>query len=188
MTKIHINNSRWRGVPFILKAGKALNNRKCDVRIVFSQSATGLYKSQRNELVLRIQPNEAIYWKLTTKKPGLGTGLRHVELDLTYQARFGKEVTQKIPEAYERLIYDVIRGEQGLFVRDDELVHAWNIFTPLLHRIEKEKIKPEIYEYGSRGPQAADDMLKKAGYMRDEGYTWSPPETNSSTKSDTHKA
>jgi len=70
------------------------------------------------------------------------------------------------------LILDVIRGDHNLFVRSDELQAAWDIFTPLLHQLEKEKVPPELYEFGTRGPVSADELIKKAGYIRIEGYNW----------------
>ena len=89
-------------------------------------------------------------------------------MDLTYREKFdGMEV----PDAYTRLILDVLRGEQATFVRGDELEAAWKIFTPLLHRIERENIKPEPYPFGSRGPQSADEMMAKY-YERSKNYMW----------------
>jgi glucose-6-phosphate 1-dehydrogenase len=167
---LHVNNSRWRGVPFILKCGKALNERKAEIRIQFLSSPSGLYKSPPNELVIRVQPNEAVYLKLSAKEPGLSDELHQMELDLTYKERFATQ----LPEAYERLIYDVIRGDHNLFVRDDELTHAWKIFTPILHEIELKKIHPIIYPFGSRGPQESDKMVKEKGFIRNEEYVWNP--------------
>eukprot|EP01102_Stenamoeba_stenopodia_P016098 TRINITY_DN5583_c0_g1_i1.p1 TRINITY_DN5583_c0_g1~~TRINITY_DN5583_c0_g1_i1.p1 ORF type:complete len:533 (-),score=168.03 TRINITY_DN5583_c0_g1_i1:96-1694(-) len=169
---LHVNNERWNGVPFILKCGKALNERKAEIRIQFHEPCNGLYPSlekARNELVLRVQPNEAIYLKFLSKKPGLSSDLEQSELDLTYKSRFG--ITE-LPDAYERLIYDVVRGDHNLFVRDDELDAAWRIFTPLLHKLEKEKIKPELYAFGTRGPQTADDLAQQYGFQRNENYNW----------------
>jgi len=87
---LHINNARWNGVPFILKCGKALNERKAEVRIQFKMPVNGLYQNKMspNELVLRLQPHEAMYMKLSTKKPGLSSELIHSELDLTYNERY----------------------------------------------------------------------------------------------------
>eukprot|EP00463_Aulacantha_scolymantha_P003645 TRINITY_DN4520_c0_g1_i1.p2 TRINITY_DN4520_c0_g1~~TRINITY_DN4520_c0_g1_i1.p2 ORF type:complete len:89 (-),score=9.20 TRINITY_DN4520_c0_g1_i1:241-507(-) len=76
----------------------------------------------------------------------------------------------EIPEAYERLIYDVVRGDHNLFVRSDELTASWNIFTPVLHQIEKDKIKPVEYKYGSRGPQESDKLIQSVGYERTLNY------------------
>ena len=166
-----IKNSRWDGVPFILKCGKGLNERKAEIRIHFKHVPGALYsEAPFNELVLRVQPNEAIYMKLLTKSPGLGSGIEQVELDLSYQQRFR---VGNLPDAYERLILDATRGNHSLFVRNDELEVAWRIFTPLLHKLEREKVKPTIYPFGSRGPKEADELVHKTGVKRNEGYQWS---------------
>jgi len=168
---LRINNSRWAGTPFILKCGKALNERKAEIRIQFKCPSAMLFPncSAPNELVLRVQPNEAVYMKMLTKTPGLTTELAQSELDLSYKSRFeGLE----LPDAYERLILDVIKGDHNLFVREDELEAAWKIFTPILHQLEREKIKPEPYEFGSRGPESADKLIAAQGYKHTTGYTW----------------
>eukprot|EP01103_Thecamoeba_quadrilineata_P017582 TRINITY_DN6308_c0_g1_i1.p1 TRINITY_DN6308_c0_g1~~TRINITY_DN6308_c0_g1_i1.p1 ORF type:complete len:504 (-),score=160.30 TRINITY_DN6308_c0_g1_i1:18-1319(-) len=167
---LHINNQRWKGVPFILKCGKGLDDRKAEIRIQFSNVGSYLFgEVPPNELVMRVQPDEAIYLKMSMKKPGLSNMLEQLELDLTYKDRI-KDL--RLPEAYERLIFDVIRGDHSLFVRNDELAAAWNIFTPILHHLEKEKVQPIIYPFGSRGPKESDDLINKSGYIRSEGYTW----------------
>jgi glucose-6-phosphate 1-dehydrogenase len=126
-----------------------------------------------NELVLRLQPDEAIYVKANVKEPGLKTKPVASELDLSYNARFKDS---NMFDAYTRLILDVLRGSQAAFVRDDELRAAWKIFTPILHQIQNEKIKPLPYEYGSRGPIESDELLAKVGFRYHEGlYQWSPP-------------
>ncbi|XP_002735158.1 glucose-6-phosphate 1-dehydrogenase-like, partial [Saccoglossus kowalevskii] len=143
----YIQNERWDGVPFILKCGKALNERKAEVRIQFEDAPGDIFDgmNKRNELVIRVQPDEAVYCKFMTKKPGMAFNPVETELDLTYGSRY-KDVV--LPDAYVRLILDVFCGSQMHFVRTDELAEAWRIFTPLLHQIEKEKIKPIPYQYG----------------------------------------
>eukprot|EP01099_Mayorella_cantabrigiensis_P001102 TRINITY_DN1456_c0_g1_i1.p1 TRINITY_DN1456_c0_g1~~TRINITY_DN1456_c0_g1_i1.p1 ORF type:complete len:543 (-),score=134.35 TRINITY_DN1456_c0_g1_i1:190-1761(-) len=166
---LHINNSRWRGVPFIMKAGKALNERKVDVRIQFKPPTNGLEPNVKpNELVIRIQPNESIYLKFGCKKPGLTNEIDYVDLDLTYSKRFKYEAY----DAYERLILDCFKGDHNLFVRADELEEAWRIFTPILHELEEKKIAPIPYVYGSRGPVQADELAKRYGFERNEHYAW----------------
>ncbi|CAL5371700.1 unnamed protein product [Camellia sinensis] len=172
---LQIHNERWEGVPFILKAGKALNSRKAEIRIQFKTVPGDIFKCQkqgRNEIVIRLQPSEAIYMKVTVKQPGLEMSTIQSELDLSYQQRY-HGVT--IPEAYERLILDTIRGDQQHFVRRDELKAAWEIFTPLLHRIDNGEVKPIPYRPGSRGPEEADQLLERAGYVLTHGYSWVPP-------------
>ena len=170
-----IDNERWSGIPFILKCGKALNERKTDIRIQFRPPGNRLFTdTSPNEIVLRIQPDEAVYMKITTKQPGLEGGSRHTELDLSYKKRFDE--AKSLPDAYERLILDVLRNDHNLFVRADELVAAWNVFTPVLHQLEADKAKPAIYEYKSRGPKEADDLIHRVGYIRTDKYTWAAPE------------
>ncbi|XP_042513394.1 glucose-6-phosphate 1-dehydrogenase 6, cytoplasmic-like [Macadamia integrifolia] len=172
---LHIHNERWEGVPFILKAGKALNSRKAEIRVQFKGVPGDIFKCKnhgRNEFVIRLQPSEAMYMKLIVKKPGLQMSTIQSELDLSYGQRY-QGVT--IPEAYERLILDTIRGDQQHFVRRDELKVAWEIFTPMLHRIDDGELKPIPYKPGSRGPEEADELLAKAGYVQTHGYIWIPP-------------
>lgn len=103
-------------MPFILRCGKALNERKAEVRLQFRDVAGDIFQQQckRNELVIRVQPNEAVYTKMMTKKPGMFFNPEESELDLTYGNRY-KNV--KLPDAYERLILDVFCGSQMHFVR-----------------------------------------------------------------------
>ena len=173
---LYINNRRWQGVPFILKAGKALDERKCDIRMQFKtpSGAAAMFSGidiPPNELVMRLQPDEAVYMKLNIKAPGLETTPVTTDLDLTYKSSFPDAV---MFDAYTRLILDTLRGSQAAFVRDDELRAAWKIFTPLLHKIEKEKIAPIKYEFGSRGPKESDELLAKVGFKYNSDYTWSP--------------
>ncbi|KAJ8478660.1 hypothetical protein OPV22_022387 [Ensete ventricosum] len=156
---LFIDNARWDGVPFLMKAGKALHTRRTEIRVQFRHVPGNLYKRSfgtdldraTNELVIRVQPNEAIYLKINNKIPGLGMRLDRSNLNLLYASRYSKE----IPDAYERLLLDAIEGERRLFIRSDELDAAWELFTPLLRELEEKKIAPELYPYGSRGPVGA---------------------------------
>lgn len=203
-TVLRINNERWEGVPFILKAGKgmfylgmhrqiapdalcatALNEAKVEIRMQFKDVTQGIFKDiSRNELVIRIQPSEAVYMKLNTKTPGYAFRAIPTEMDLTYKRRF---TDTKIPEAYEALILDALKGDHSNFVRDDELDVAWKvsmllqaieeerliaivqIFTPILHWIDGRagpRPRPSPYPYGSRGPKELDSFIQKQGYRR----------------------
>ncbi|KAI9477751.1 MAG: glucose-6-phosphate dehydrogenase [Benjaminiella poitrasii] len=170
---LYVQNERWEGVPFILKAGKALNEAKVEVRIQFRNVAGNLYKNGgRNELVLRVQPDEAVYVKFNNKQPGLSYQTIQTELDLTYHNRY---TDLSIPDAYESLILDVLRNDHSNFVRDDELEAAWKIFTPLLHKIDAHDKDIQItnYKYGSRGPNELDSFVKNYGYDRSNiNYSW----------------
>jgi glucose-6-phosphate 1-dehydrogenase len=118
----------------------ALNESKVEVRIQFKDVTGGIFNDiGRNELVLRIQPNEAVYMKMNSKLPGFETRAVPTELDLTYKNRFTEA---KIPQAYEALILDAFKGDHSNFVRDDELDVAWKIFTPILHWIDRESTCP----------------------------------------------
>ncbi|KIY49230.1 glucose-6-phosphate dehydrogenase [Fistulina hepatica ATCC 64428] len=177
-TTLWIHNPRWEGVPFILKAGKALNEAKVEVRIQYKDVTQGIFKDiARNELVIRIQPNEAVYMKLNVKTPGLQTRAIPLEMDMTYKRRF---IDGNIPEAYEALILDALKGDHSNFVRHDELDVAWKIFTPVLHWIDGRDgtpPKPVSYPYGSRGPKELNAFTEKYGFKRNtEGYEW--PVTN----------
>ncbi|GAB2297734.1 Glucose-6-phosphate 1-dehydrogenase [Dionaea muscipula] len=156
---LFIDNTRWDGVPFLMKAGKALHTRRAEIRVQFRHVPGNLYNKKfgtdldqaTNELVIKIQPDEAVYLKINNKVPGLGMRLDRSTLNLHYAARYSKE----IPDAYERLLLDAIEGERRLFIRSDELDAAWTIFTPLLKELEEKRIIPEYYPYGSRGPVGA---------------------------------
>lgn len=201
MATLYVRNERWEGVPFILRCGKALNEQKAEIRIqfddvpgpLFGPTECDLYGSNedissesprlvpenecdrlaRNELVLRVQPNEAVYMKLMVKRPGHGMHPMLSDLDLSYASRYSQ---LRIPDAYESLLLDILRGDQANFVRDDELTEAWRIFTPALHEIEQNHIQPELYPAGSRGPSSADEKLLQLGYRRSthhsDQYKW----------------
>lgn len=125
----------------------ALNEQKTEVRIQFKDVTSGIFKDiPRNELVIRVQPNESVYIKMNSKLPGLSMQTVVTELDLTYRRRFSD---LKIPEAYESLILDAFKGDHSNFVRDDELDASWRMFTPLLHYLDDNKeIIPMEYPYG----------------------------------------
>jgi len=175
---LFIDNARWDGVPFLMKAGKALHKRGCEIRIQFRHAPGNIYadkkskpivrgsggiagdaqNAQCNELVIRIQPDEAIYLKINNKVPGLGHKMDRSILDLTYKSKYS---VGELPDAYERLILDVIHGDKRLFIRNDELEAAWKLFTPLLETIEGENLQPELYPYGSRGPIGAHYLASR---------------------------
>ncbi|KAK4265069.1 hypothetical protein QN277_026170 [Acacia crassicarpa] len=164
---LFIDNARWDGVPFLMKAGKALHTKRAEIRVQFRHVPGNLYNRNfgtdldraTNELVIRVQPDEAIYLKINNKVPGLGMKLDRSNLNLHYAARYSKE----IPDAYERLLLDAIEGERRLFIRSDELDAAWSLFTPVLKELEETKINPEYYPYGSRGPVGAHYLAARYG-------------------------
>ncbi|KAL7293918.1 hypothetical protein TKK_0012649 [Trichogramma kaykai] len=174
MAVLKIHNERWDGVPFILRCGKALNERKAEVRIQYQDVPGDIFdgKAKRNELVIRVQPGEALYVKMNTKSPGITFDMEETELDLTYGSRYKG---LKLPDAYERLILDVFCGSQMHFVRSDELSEAWRIFTPLLHKIEHGDVRPIPYKYGSRGPKEANEMARRNNFNYYGTYKWVRP-------------
>lgn len=176
---MHIENERWAGVPFILKAGKALNEQKAEIRIQFKDVTSGLFPQiSRNELVIRVQPDEAVYIKMNSKLPGLSMQTVMTDLDLSYKRRFSD---LKIPEAYESLILDAIKGDHSNFVRDDELDASWRIFSPLLNYLdENASVVPMEYPYGSRGPSVLDAFTSSYGYKFSGDYQY--PSTEPSSK------
>uniref|UniRef100_A0A6N2MFB7 Glucose-6-phosphate 1-dehydrogenase n=1 Tax=Salix viminalis TaxID=40686 RepID=A0A6N2MFB7_SALVM len=153
---LFINNARWDGVPFLMKAGKALHTRRAEVRVQFRHVPGNLYKRNfgtdldmaTNELVLRVQPDEAIYLRINNKGSWSWNEIR-------------SQYPREIPDAYERLLLDAIAGERRLFIRSDELDAAWALFTPMLKELEEKKIVPELYPHGSRGPVGAHYLAAK---------------------------
>jgi len=158
---LYVDNARWKGVPFIMKSAKAVDERKAEVRIQCHQHPLNLFKSSANELVIKIQPENAIYLVQTSKIPGLTTQLTRTSLNMSYADSFQDHYS---PDAYERLILEAINGSSNLFVRVDELDAAWKVFSPLLHDLEDNKVPPIPYEFGSRGPPEGDEMAARLGF------------------------
>lgn len=161
---LRVNNRRWKGVPFLIRAGKGLDAHITEIRIIFRHVAAGPFLPSikdfaPNELVVRVQPDEEIYLSMIVKVPGLEDQLTSTRLNLKYATTF----TKPIPDAYEGLLLDVLRGEQGFFIGASELEAAWDIFTPVLREIDKNKIEPDPYPCFSRGPAAADRLVEKHG-------------------------
>ncbi|MDO9540901.1 MAG: glucose-6-phosphate dehydrogenase [Kiritimatiellia bacterium] len=163
-TVMHVNNWRWDGVPFFMRAGKALETKLCEVRLCFKQTPANIFRRYENsrwpdELVIRIQPDETIYFKIINKVPGLKVTLAQCQLDMQYSAVF----TKAIPDAYECLLLDVLEGEKTMFVSTPELAALWDVFTPVLHDIDERQIRPDPYPSQSRGPAAADALIERYG-------------------------
>ena len=173
-TILFVDNHRWANVPFICKCGKGLDAKNTEVRIQFKNDGLCLFPDANfNEIVMRLQPNEAIWTKVNTKTPGFARfdQAQAFELDITYKNRFGP---LKLPAAYTRLILDSLQGDQSLFVRSDELREAWRIVTPFLNKLENENKDPPKYPRGSRGPPSADKMSEEYGFRRSGHYKWQP--------------
>ncbi|KAL4202229.1 hypothetical protein AMTRI_Chr02g220040 [Amborella trichopoda] len=156
---LYIDNARWDGVPFLIKAGMGLIKHRVEIRIQFHHVPGNLYRDRighnidlaTNELILRDQPDEAILVKINNKVPGLGLQLDTSELNLLYRDKYNVE----IPDSYEHLLLDVIDGDNHLFLRGDELEAAWSILSPILREMDDKKVSPELYQFGGRGPLGA---------------------------------
>jgi glucose-6-phosphate 1-dehydrogenase len=151
-------------VPFLIRAGKALDERLTQISIRFKAPVPNIFAEHEtmpagNELVIRIQPDEGLFLRITSKVPGLDLRLDSCELDLSYKAKFA----EPIPEAYERLLLDVIVNDKTLFTHADELAAAWDVLTPVLKQLEQAEIAPLRYGFGSQGPAAADALAAAAG-------------------------
>ncbi|KAK8573594.1 hypothetical protein V6N13_009683 [Hibiscus sabdariffa] len=164
---LYIDNARWDGVPFMIKAGVGLIKHRLEIRIQFNSVPGNLYRERlghntdltTNELILRDVPDEAILVKINNKIPGLGLHLDASELNLLYKDKYNVEV----PDSYEHLLLDVIDGDNHLFLRSDELAAAWSIITPVLQWIDQDNMAPELYELGGRGPVGSYYLWAKHG-------------------------
>jgi glucose-6-phosphate 1-dehydrogenase len=163
--RMHIDNWRWGGVPFYVRAGKRLSRRVTEIAIQFKKVPHGLFRApdggiSPNVLTMRIQPDEGIALRFTTKEPGQTTVLRDVAMDFRYGSAFGSNT----PEAYERLLLDGMRGEATLFTRRDEVEEQWAFMDPVIEAWRAEaNAPPPLYSGGSWGPEQADDLLARDG-------------------------
>ena len=168
---LNVDNERWRGVPFLVECGKALDVKLAEIRLRFRDDAANLFGSAAvpslppNELIIRVQPDEAILLRINNKVPGLGAKLAPTELNLRYRAAFNTV----IPEAYESLLLDVVKGDKSLFIRADELAASWDVLDGALHELDAQLREPEFYPYGSRGPLALADLAQKHGLIWETG-------------------
>jgi glucose-6-phosphate 1-dehydrogenase len=166
--KAEVDNWRWAGVPFYLRTGKRLAERVSEIVVAFKPVPHSIFEQasgpvMANKLVLRLQPDEGVKLWLMIKDPGPG-GLRlqHVPLDMSFAEAFG--VHQ--PEAYERLLMDVVRGNPTLFMRRDEVEAAWTWIDPILAAWDAVRDSPKPYTAGSWGPSAAVALIER------DGRTW----------------
>jgi glucose-6-phosphate 1-dehydrogenase len=163
--KAHISNWRWAGTPFYLRSGKCLRARSSEIAIVFKDTPHSIFPdaggTHRNVLSIQLQPNEGMTLDVTIKEPGPG-GMRLVDvpLDMSFAEALGAE-SADVPDAYERLIMDVIRGNQTLFMRGDEVEAAWAWTDPLISGWETRGDRPVPYDIGSSGPDDAMMLLHR---------------------------
>ena len=170
--KVEIGNWRWAGVPFYLRTGKRLAQRVSEIVVTFRPIPHSIFGNtagtvQANQLVLRLQPDEGVKQWLMIKDPGPGgMRLRHVPLDMSFAESFGV----RNPDAYERLLMDVIRGNQTLFMRRDEVDAAWQWVDPILTAWADGGVKPQGYTAGTWGPSSSIALIER------DGRTWHEPD------------
>ncbi|MEU3627533.1 glucose-6-phosphate dehydrogenase [Amycolatopsis coloradensis] len=161
---LEVQNRRWAGVPFYLRTGKRLGRRVTEIAVVFKRAphlpfdSTSTEELGQNALVIRVQPDEGITLRFGSKVPGTTMEVRDVTMDFGY----GHAFTESSPEAYERLILDVLLGEPSLFPVNEEVELSWEILDPILDHWAK-KGAPAAYPPGSWGPPSADEMLERTG-------------------------
>ena len=161
---LEVDTRRWAGVPFYLRTGKRLGRRVTEIALVFKRAphlpfdATMTDELGANALVIRVQPDEGITLRFGSKVPGSAMEVRDVNMDFSYGAAFAEES----PEAYERLILDVLLGEPSLFPVNEEVELSWEILDPALDNWA-EHGKPEPYEAGTWGPPSSFEMLRRIG-------------------------
>jgi glucose-6-phosphate 1-dehydrogenase len=165
--KVGISNWRWKGTPFYLRTGKKLRARTSEIAITFREPPHSIFDDapgwRENVLVIRLQPNEGMNLMVMIKEPGPG-GMRlaQVPLDMSFAEALGAEGAD-IPDAYERLIMDVIRGNQTLFMRGDEVEAAWAWTDPIIAGWEAAGSRPKPYDPGTSGPEDALMLLHRDG-------------------------
>ncbi|WP_328521305.1 glucose-6-phosphate dehydrogenase [Kribbella sp. NBC_00359] len=162
--RVDVDTRRWAGVPFYLRTGKRLGRRVTEVAVMFKRAPhlpfdkTETEELGQNALVLRIQPDEGITLRFGAKVPGTAMEIRDVNMDFQYGGSF----TESSPEAYERLILDVLLGDPPLFPQHTEVELGWKILDPVIN-YWAEHGKPEQYASGDWGPDSAHEMLARDG-------------------------
>jgi glucose-6-phosphate 1-dehydrogenase len=169
--KAHVDNWRWKGVPFYLRTGKRLPERKTEIAIQFKPVPHSIFaghgaNSEPNRLIIGIQPQENVRMSVMAKVPGLDRGglrLREVPLDISMPNAFAG-ARRRI--AYERLLLDLIEGDQTLFVRRDEVEAQWQWIDAIRQSWTDHHLEPKTYTAGSWGPSAAIALAER------DGVTW----------------
>ncbi|MGO8959285.1 MAG: glucose-6-phosphate dehydrogenase [Streptosporangiaceae bacterium] len=162
--RLTIDNRRWAGVPFYLRTGKRLPTRMTEIAVLFQRAphlpfdATDTEELGQNALVIRVQPDEGVTLRFGSKVPGSAMEVRDVNMDFAY----GESFTETSPEAYERLLLDVLIGDPPLFPRQEEVELSWMILDPI-EEFWAGYAKPEQYPAGTPGPPSADEMLARDG-------------------------
>ena len=176
--RMFVDNWRWAGVPFYLRTGKCLPRRLTEIAVQFKQPPLHFFttvecvgdvcdisQAKANQLVFRIQPDEGISLTFSAKRPGMLFQINPVEMDFLYNRAFNVA----LPEAYERLLLDALRGDSTLFMRSDEVESAWRYLDPVLKSWAGKSPPPlHFYEAGTWGPQEADRLMQ-------DGRAWRRP-------------
>jgi glucose-6-phosphate 1-dehydrogenase len=168
--KLGIDNRRWAGVPFYLRTGKRLGRRVTEIAVVFQRAphspfdTTATEELGSNAIVIRVQPDEGVTVRFGSKVPGTSMEIRDVSMDFAY----GESFTESSPEAYERLILDVLLGDSNLFPRTEEVELSWKILDPIEEYWDTHG-RPAQYPAGTWGPVEADEMLER------DGRSWRRP-------------
>lgn len=162
--RLYLDTWRWAGVPFLLRTGKRLSRKITEISIHFKDPPLrhftgGSHSVDRNALAIRIQPEEGITLKMNAKIPGYATAARPVNMDFSYGTSFGRAV----PEAYERLLFDVMKGDPTLYARRDEIEASWAFVTPILEYWRDSREPLSEYEAGGGGPSEARRLLGPDG-------------------------
>jgi glucose-6-phosphate 1-dehydrogenase len=188
--KVEIENWRWAGVPFYLRTGKRLAERACEIVVQFKEIPHSIFSMQHkkmmaNKLIFRLQPDEGIRLQLCEKKIGSGMNVRPMTLSLNpdnpsqdyMKSKAGGHETEgsesrkksvRVPEAYERLLFDALSSNPTLFLRDDELMEAWDWVDPIIAAWKESEDAPEPYTAGSWGPAESTLLLAKDGRLWNE--------------------
>jgi glucose-6-phosphate 1-dehydrogenase len=161
--RLGVQNRRWAGVPFYLRAGKRLARRVTELAVLFKQAPHLPFQPAdvamlgHNQLVIRVQPDEGVVLTFGSKVPGTAMEVRDIAMDFQY----GEAFTESSPEAYERLVLDVLLGDSTLFPHADEVEQSWRVIDPLEQAWAG--TSPERYRAGEWGPRGADDLLRRDG-------------------------
>ncbi len=162
--RLHVDNWRWAGVPFYMRVGKRLPKSGTEIAVQFRGTPPVLFNKRRelldqNSLIIRIQPDEGISFRMAAKMPGATLQIEPVKMDFHYGTSFGKST----PEAYERLLLDAMSGDATLFARRDEVEEAWRFVDGIRAAWEEGGAPLYFYPAGSWGPREADDLLQTDG-------------------------
>ena len=166
--RFYIDNWRWQGVPFYMRSGKALAAKSTEITIFFKRPPHVMFPMPEgaqlapNYLSICIQPDEGIQFSFQAKVPDTAAEMRTVDMSFQYEESFG---AMAIPEAYERLLLDVLKGDASLFTRSDAIEHSWALIDPILESWQSEYAPPLcFYESGTWGPKEADALIAHDGY------------------------